>query len=279
MQFIKKIYKHNPLRFITYTTVGIVCAIPMIALLYIFIITASNNFDLNSIYFSGVRPTLIITNSMEPTIMTNSIIMVEDIEFEDIEPGDIIRYNSARGFSIVHRVVAKGDGYFITKGDNNSAVDNELITPDIINGRVKEIHNEYAPILTLFIGKFDMQNIPKSIFRFISAFIIAALIVTFIALGIYYIFEIISINIAWCKHSDKMTDSTDWMDDRVSRNEFNQIIAEYKGLLKKSNIFKKLVLVIYFRKCYDVMCTEEQKAKRTSKYMRRLEKLLNSWGK
>lgn len=279
MQFIKKIYKHNPLRFITYTTVGLVCAIPLIILLYIFAITASNNFDLNSIYFSGVRPTLIITNSMEPTIMTNSIIMVEDIEFEDIEPGDIIRYNSDRGFSVVHRVVAKGNGYCITKGDNNSAVDDEIVTPDNINGRVKEIHNEYAPVITMFIGRFDMQNMPKSIARFILAFVCVALIVTFIALGIYYLFEIISINIVWCKYSNKMSDSTDWMDDRVDRDEFNQIVDDYRLVIKKSNIFKKLILLIYFRKCYDVMCTEEQKAKRTSKYMRRLKKLMDSWGK
>ena len=192
---IKQLYKHNPLRFITYTTVGAVAAVPIVALLCIAILFVQNNFNLNTLYFDGVRPTIIITDSMEPTIMVNSIVMVEDVQFDDIELDDIIRYNSSRGFSIVHRVVASGDGFLITKGDNNSAVDSEKVTPDMLNGRVVSINDKYIPLITLIIGRFEIGHFRQGIIRMALGFVGAALVVTALALLLYYIFEFITINL------------------------------------------------------------------------------------
>ena len=273
-KLIKKWYKHNPLRFITYTTVGAVAAVPAVVLLFIFINLAKNDFNLNSMYFDGVRPTIIITNSMEPTIEVNSVITVENVEFDDIELEDIVRYNSKRGFSIVHRVVAIGDGFLVTKGDNNEAVDSEKVTADMLNGRVVSIHNGASPFITLVFGRFQMGHFGKSIARMAIGMVGTALVVAAVLLLLYYIFEIITINLYWYKKRDKMNDSIDWLDTRTTREIYNSFIDRYQYTMKHGSLGKKILLILAFRKYYDVMCTEEKHAKRAKKYREWTEKLL-----
>lgn len=274
LNWIKHKYKINPLRVITYTTIAIVVSIPIILAFAIFLNLVLNNFNNHSIYYNGVRPTIILTESMEPVIKVNSIIMVEDVEFSELELNDIIRFNDPRGISVVHRVVVIGDGWVITKGDNNKLVDNVKVTEDIFNGRVTEIHNEYAGLVGLVIGRFDMQNISGSMLRIALGFICVAILVTLILLAIYYIFEIITINLFWLKYRDKMQYSMNWMSERKSEEDFHLTVDRYQEIYSKSSIFKKLILAILFRKYYDVLCTEEKHAKRVIQYAKLFDKLL-----
>ena len=61
------------------------------------------------------------TGSMEPTIMTGSVVFSSLEIGDDIKEEDIIVFESPNDpeVSIVHRIVEKEDGEYITKGDNN----------------------------------------------------------------------------------------------------------------------------------------------------------------
>lgn len=72
----------------------------------------------------------ILSGSMEPAIMTGSLVLVKDVPIETLQKGDVIAFRPAdRSIGIAHRIIdLKDDGkqYSITtKGDNNSAKDSQ----------------------------------------------------------------------------------------------------------------------------------------------------------
>lgn len=83
----------------------------------------------------------VATGSMEPNIKVGDIVIIEQMkkDYDKLEIGDVLafKYN---GVIVVHRIVnkiKKGDEYFFyTKGDNNGAQDNYVISPDSIVGVV-----------------------------------------------------------------------------------------------------------------------------------------------
>ncbi|MEG1494953.1 MAG: signal peptidase I [Bacilli bacterium] len=87
---------------------------------------------------------VIITNSMDPTIMVNDAIINRRSQPASIKVGDIITYVSddaiSYGKTITHRVVAKdqddmGRYRFRTKGDNNNAEDPWIVLEKNVIGK------------------------------------------------------------------------------------------------------------------------------------------------
>ena len=88
---------------------------------------------------------VIATPSMTPTIKVDDAILVRRVDYKDLKKGDIITFKSSdprlNGMIITHRineVVTDGNGNvtFITKGDNNSVVDDAAVLPQNIYGKV-----------------------------------------------------------------------------------------------------------------------------------------------
>lgn len=78
----------------------------------------------------GYRPFFIMSESMEPTIMTHQFVIAIPVEPEDVVVGDIVTYDLYSNISpmikqtIIHRIVdINDDGTFIFKGDNNKNTD------------------------------------------------------------------------------------------------------------------------------------------------------------
>lgn len=88
----------------------------------------------------GRRLYVIMSGSMEPTIMTKQAIITEEIKEPQV--GDVIAFGKD-DFITVHRIIkvyTEGDKkLYQTKGDNNNAEDKELVSKDIIKGKVKYI--------------------------------------------------------------------------------------------------------------------------------------------
>ncbi|MCR2815521.1 signal peptidase I [Microbacterium jiangjiandongii] len=82
----------------------------------------------------------VLTQSMEPRLPPGSLVVIKPTPVDDIAVGDVITYQIRSGEAAVvsHRVVSKtyadGELTFITKGDNNAAVDPEPVQAVQIRG-------------------------------------------------------------------------------------------------------------------------------------------------
>ena len=78
----------------------------------------------------------IASNSMIPTYASGDAVLLEKVDPENIEVGEILVFH--RGGKIVtHRIVdKKSNTSFVTKGDANSTNDDELVKKDAVIGKV-----------------------------------------------------------------------------------------------------------------------------------------------
>jgi hypothetical protein len=78
-----------------------------------------------------------IGSSMFPTLKTGDILSVAPYKDKDIRVGDVVAFYSAHdGIRIVHRVISSDKNGIKTKGDNKIAIDNCVLQPNDIIGRV-----------------------------------------------------------------------------------------------------------------------------------------------
>lgn len=80
----------------------------------------------------------IISESMEPTINVNDLIVIKKIDQAEIANGDIITYKRKDDSIVTHRIVkiSKGnENTYTTKGDNNEIEDDETIKHSQVYGK------------------------------------------------------------------------------------------------------------------------------------------------
>lgn len=82
----------------------------------------------------GYKPLVVISGSMEPTLKVGGILYYEKMELEDFKINDILVYKT-KDHIISHRIVNIVDDGFITKGDANNSVDNNLINKNQVLGK------------------------------------------------------------------------------------------------------------------------------------------------
>ena len=135
-------------------------------IIYVFVLVSLiGSYVVNS--QSDMKWDLITSNSMEPTLMTNSLVCTDyTVPYEDIEIGDIIRYTEKNitDREIMHRVYQKtelpnGEIIIITKGDNLAVPDRWTVTEDTYIGKVVDVKNDVVPILDfLYSGNAQQVN-------------------------------------------------------------------------------------------------------------------------
>ncbi len=78
----------------------------------------------------GYRLFYILSDSMEPAIMTGDIVVAKVTDGSDIKEGDVAAYrlDGRVPIFIIHRVLSESEEGFIFKGDNNDAPD-EMVVP------------------------------------------------------------------------------------------------------------------------------------------------------
>lgn len=86
--------------------------------------------------FFGYKNFIVLTGSMKPVINEGDIVFVK--ETNEINEDDIISFKVENSV-VTHRVVdikyIEGEKVFLTKGDNNTGIDNELIKEKDIEGK------------------------------------------------------------------------------------------------------------------------------------------------
>ena len=87
--------------------------------------------------FFGFKTFVIVSESMEPTIMVGDAIFVKEVKQEDLKEKDIVSFQDKEDIN-THRIIKITDDQgiikYTTKGDNNKSEDKAKITYDKIEG-------------------------------------------------------------------------------------------------------------------------------------------------
>lgn len=264
----------NNLRFFTYSVYGSFIFLLALFFVGIFLNIAFNNGNLNETYLFNKRPTIIITGSMEPVIKVNSVVVLEPVSFTDLQKDDIIRYNSYNGYSVLHRIVYTTPTYVVTKGDANESNDIFPVTAEQITGRVVEVHNEFADIISFIFGKFEYNAVEQSVLRALVGLIVVALALFLCVVCFIVIFELITINYFFKKYNTTLVNSSSyWLESVLDKEKQQNIVEEYNKIFKESNVFQKIILSYKFRRYYNGLCNIEEEVNKTDK---RYKSLMNS---
>ncbi|WP_341457080.1 signal peptidase I, partial [Lactonifactor longoviformis] len=122
------------------SVVGIIMCIifiPVIIINLILIVSSyTNPEEIPGVF--GVKPAVVLSGSMEPTIQAGDLIFIRETDPNKLQKDDVICYLSS-GKAITHRIadITTGeDGrlQFITRGDANNAEDQLPVTADQVQG-------------------------------------------------------------------------------------------------------------------------------------------------
>jgi signal peptidase len=109
------------------------------------------------VFILGYRPIYVMTGSMEPYMMTDSICMTKKVDsLDELQVGDVVTFSvyseaANRNLMITHRIIdIAEDGTIQTKGDNNDAPDNFQIHINDIYSKVVGVWNGFASIVHFF---------------------------------------------------------------------------------------------------------------------------------
>lgn len=101
---------------------------------FMFVLSAGSSLNL----FGGYRSYLIQSGSMEPSIMTGDIVLIQPSS--SYGKNDVITFRSSQDRTVTHRIMDVKEGgegpVFVTKGDANRAEDEDTVTPAQVIGRV-----------------------------------------------------------------------------------------------------------------------------------------------
>lgn len=83
----------------------------------------------------GIKPSIVMTGSMEPTVPTGSIAWVdENFTEDDLEVGTIAVYEPKQGVEVMHRIIAVDGDTYTFQGDNNNSPDLAEPTAENVEG-------------------------------------------------------------------------------------------------------------------------------------------------
>lgn len=147
-----------------------VIEIVAIILMYnIILIAISSANKISIINILGYKSYIIKTNSMEPTISINDVVIAKKVEKKEIKTGDVITFLQ-NGEVITHRITQIDEnGDYTTKGDNNNIEDTFKITYENIEGK---------HILTIpYLGKIVQILDNKIVFLIITLIILIFILI------------------------------------------------------------------------------------------------------
>lgn len=120
--------------------------------------------------FLGYKPFIVLSGSMEPTIITGDMAIIKECDPKQLKVGDVIAFKSGNAI-VTHRIievtVEDGENVFITKGDNNNIEDKFPVQQNQVEGifvrRIPKLGN-IAMFLQTTIGTILCISIPFAIF-------------------------------------------------------------------------------------------------------------------
>ena len=107
----------------------------------------------------GYKNFVIVSGSMEPTIMTEDVIFVKKVPQVEIKEQDIISFRDGDSIT-THRIVSieeqNGIKKYKTKGDNNNVEDRELVSYENIEGKYQFKIDKFGNIIEILKSKLTL---------------------------------------------------------------------------------------------------------------------------
>ena len=86
----------------------------------------------------GWKPFIVLSSSMEDTIMPGDLILTKEIDALELKEGDVISFRTNKYTVITHRIInivdEEGERIYYTKGDNNNSADRYPVCKDQVEG-------------------------------------------------------------------------------------------------------------------------------------------------
>lgn len=88
-------------------------------------------------FLFGYKPYFIASESMEPAFKKHAIVLIKKDSYHNVRTGEVIAFKAsqASGKAALHRVVGITANGFVTKGDANKRVDEQIVTGEAFLGR------------------------------------------------------------------------------------------------------------------------------------------------
>lgn len=120
-----------------FTILACIILIPIILINLSIIIQA--NTDENKVpSVFGYKPFIVLSGSMESSILKGDLVIVKITDPSSLEVNDIIAFRDEQDTVTTHRIIetVTNDGvpYFVTKGDNNDSQDQNLVAYEDVEG-------------------------------------------------------------------------------------------------------------------------------------------------
>lgn len=129
------------------------------ALIFVLIFMVYSKKRGDEIFVFGYRPVFALTGSMEPEIMTHSIMLTKKVDKpSDIKENDIVSFyvtQNGRRVNVTHRIRKIEAGYIITKGDNNESEDLYPVPIEDVHSKVVTVWNGFSQIYNFFAYVFN----------------------------------------------------------------------------------------------------------------------------
>lgn len=132
------------------------------------VISSANKMSIVNVF--GYKSYIVKTNSMEPTINVDDVLITKKVRKEEIKIGDIITFIK-KGEVITHRITNIDEsGEYTTKGDNNNIEDSLAINYEDIEGKY---------VLTIpYLGKIAKILDNKIVFLIITLTVLIFIFIT-----------------------------------------------------------------------------------------------------
>ncbi len=100
----------------------------------------------DGVFFFGYQPIYVLSGSMEPYMMTNSVALTKQVtSMDEINVGDVVTYHIESGegklLRITHRIIEIDGDFIYTKGDNSPSADGFPLTIENIKAKVLFVVN------------------------------------------------------------------------------------------------------------------------------------------
>ena len=154
---------------------NLITTILTVVLLVIVVMVVSSKMSGGEPKMFGYELKTVLSGSMEPGIMTGSIVAIKPVEkVKTFHKGDVITFISEDEKLITHRIFkVKGSGksvQYITKGDNNEGPDTDPVLPQNIKG---EYHGFTIPYVGYAL-QFAESKLGSALLLIVPGFIILA---------------------------------------------------------------------------------------------------------